>query len=87
MVTLTPSGVSVCSASRPRPPDPGDHPLQLLVELEPLEVARDRARVPGGHPLENLVQGVRAAHLLNFLEDHRGELAVALGEHGVGPFG
>src|SRR5665213_1106699 len=68
-------------------PDPRDHSLQLLVELEPFEVSRDGPRMPGGHSLEHLVQSVRPTHLLDLLEDHRGDLAVALGEHGVRPFG
>ena len=67
-----------------RPSDPRHHPVHLLVEAEPFEGRRDRRGVAGRHAGEDFVEGVGAAHLLDLLEDHGGELAVALREDRVG---
>src|SRR5882672_8003574 len=72
---------------RSRPTDPGHDPAQLLVELETVQGGVEGVRVPRRDPGKDLVQRLWAAHLLDLLEHHRGELPVALGEHRIGPVG
>ena len=43
--------------------------------------------MPRRDPGEDFVEGLRAAHLLDLLEHHRRQLAVALGEDGVSALG
>src|SRR5438309_930044 len=59
-------------------PDPGHHPLELVLETEPLEVLLHGMGVALGDPLEDLVQHFRPPYLLEFGQDHGGELAVPL---------
>src|SRR5579864_3353015 len=70
-----------------RPPDPGHHAAKLLVEVQAFQVVLDAVRVTLRDAGEDLVEGSRAAHLLHLLEDHRGELPVALRKHGIGALG
>src|SRR6266568_107836 len=70
-----------------RTADPGHDPAQLVVEVEALQVLLDGVCMPGRHASEDLVQGIRTAHLLDLLQHHRGQLAVALGEDRVGALG
>lgn len=69
------------------PSDPRHDPPELLVEIEALQAGRDGGRVAGRHALEHIVQRFRATHLLDLLQDHAGQLAVALREHRIGPLG
>src|SRR5205823_3351943 len=67
--------------------DPSHHLLELLVEVESLDVGLDGVCMPGGNAGEYLVERLVAAHLPDLLQDHRGQLPVALGEDLVSTLG
>src|SRR5260370_2182439 len=84
---LDPFGCFGLLGERPRPSDPRHDSVQLGVKVKTVQRGGDGLGVAGGHAREDFVQCLRAAHVLDFLQDHRRQLAVALGEHRIGPLG